>query len=213
MKNKKELQEAIDSVQKKNKKLDENFRILESIILAMQQSIKTKIGNTCKDDISAVQKKNKSYSFIPYMTRYALDQLKFAYNYLPYNKTNYKDYSFIDAGCGIGNILLLADRIGFTKLRGLEIDPTTIRYSICPKSFIKKQNVLTYKSYGQYDVIYYFCPIEDFKKEIKFEQIVENQMKLGAILIANSKADQNIKENKKFKRISENYSIYEKIAN
>jgi 2-polyprenyl-3-methyl-5-hydroxy-6-metoxy-1,4-benzoquinol methylase len=178
--------------------------------------ISTKYRNNCR---SAIHKKNKSYSFLPLSTRAAVAQIVKAYDVLRLTITAdnpYPVYKFLDAGCGIGNIMLLATKTGFSAY-GLEIDPTIIHFAkkvdICPNNIIK-QNILTYKNYSEYDVIYFYRPITNGAKQVKFENCVRNQMKKGAILIPNFMSDRNIETDTKFKKIIvERMSyIYQKVT-
>lgn len=84
--------------------------------------------------------------------------------------------------------------------------------NICPKRIIK-QNILTYKHYGEYDAIYFYRPIKNGIKQVKFENHVKDQMKTGAILIPNLLADRSIGTDTRFKKILvEHFSyLYQKV--
>lgn len=167
---------------------------------------------------SAVHIKNLSYHFIPHESRLVASLLLKARAVLKLTeKPNiFTSYSFLDTGCGIGNVMLLASKIGF-DVYGLEIDPTVIAFAeklkILPGCIIK-QNILTYKKYGKFDVIYFYRPIASTPKQTKFEKILKEQMKIGAILIPIFKADKSIIRDKRFKRIHvEQHSyIYQKVT-
>lgn len=168
---------------------------------------------------SAVHEKNGSFSFVPFTTRFAVAQIIKAYDVLRLDcgvDKPYRAYRFLDAGCGIGNIMLLAIKVGFS-VNGLEIDPTIIRFAkeinMCHSGIIK-QNILTYKQYDKYDVIYFYRPIRNGAKQAKFENCVRNQMKQGAILIPNLIADRSLETDTRFKKILvERFSyLYQKVA-
>ena len=150
---------------------------------------------------SAIHKRNKSHPFIPYTPKVAVEQLLTAFDFLVNEKNIYNKKHFLDAGCGIGNIMLLAKKVGFIS-HGLEIDPALIRMAKKINSDVScniiKQNIMTYKNYDEYDVIYYFCPFACHKKQAKFEERVEDQMKIGALLIANYKQSNRIDKDKRF---------------
>lgn len=192
--------------------------ILTGTLDRVQSLAANKIGIKYKKNYrSAVHRKNKSYPFIPFHTKTAVAQIMKAYNVLTSTRrpNTYPTYKFLDAGCGIGNIMLLASKIGFT-VYGLEIDPTIIRFAReigLYSNNIIKQNILTYRSYSKYDVIYFYRPIVDEVKQAKFEKRVKDQMKQGAILIPNLMADQSIKTDPRFEKILvERFSrIYQKI--
>lgn len=192
---------------------------LTSVLDQLQSLAANRIGAKYKKDYSsAIHRKNKSYPFIPYGTRTAVAQIMKAYDVLDSARrpNTYSVYKFLDAGCGIGNTMLLARKIGLDAY-GLEIDPTILRFAkeigICPNNIIK-QNILTYKSYGKYDIIYFYRPIKNGAKQTKFEKHVKDQMKQGAILIPNLMADQRLETDTRFKKVLvERFSrIYQKIT-
>lgn len=167
---------------------------------------------------SVIQEKHGSYVFIPNSPYVVLPQLIYVFDYLNRVEQKYKyGFSFLDAGCGVGNIMMLARAVGF-EVHGLEIDPITIEFAAVINPYwqqIKQQNVLTYNSYGKFDVVYYYCPFS-CKKEIEFEERVENQMKVGAVLIANMKQSSAIIRDKRFRRVTFKgsgfpHAIYKKV--
>ena len=90
-----------------------------------------------------------------------------------YNKKGISTHSlkFLDAGCGIGNVLTIANLMGF-QAHGIEIDNKNIRIAkklvtnSCEIHFkIIKGNILTFKNYSNYNVIYFYCPLYSQKKE------------------------------------------------
>ena len=108
--------------------------------------------------------------------------------------------------------MLLAKYVGFS-VEGLEYDSEVIeRAKIINPLFrsIKKQNIMTYKEYGKYDVVYYYCPFCNKEKQTKFEERVEDQMKIGALLIANCKMSKKILKDKRFCKVAPD--MFEKIA-
>lgn len=146
------------------------------------------------------KRSQSSYPFIPHSTRMSMEQLIHAFDYLSANRKT-PNFTFLDAGCGIGNIMSLARGAGF-MVYGLEIDPKAIKVAkIMNPSFskrIKRGDILTHRSYGKYDVVYYYCPFYSVNGQQKFEERVENQMKIGAILIANMKQSAKIHKDKRF---------------
>jgi 2-polyprenyl-3-methyl-5-hydroxy-6-metoxy-1,4-benzoquinol methylase len=207
-----------------HKKIDRDqfikiVNVLTSTLDHLQSLAANKIGIKYKKGYnSAVHRKNGSYSFIPFSTRIAVAQIIKAYDLLRLSITAdnpYPSYKFLDAGCGIGNIMLLAGKTGF-NVYGLEIDPTIIRFvkeiGIYSNNIIK-QNILTFKHYNKYDVIYFYRPIINGNKQARFENRVKDQMKQGAILIPNLIVDMSIKKDSRFKEITiERFShIYQKI--
>lgn len=126
---------------------------------------------------SVIQEKHGSYSFIPNSIHAVLPRLIHAYDYLKLKKKHKRyGFTFLDAGCGYGNIMMLASGVGFS-VYGLELDPVTIEFAKGVNDHwrnIKRQDILTYNDYKKFDVIYYYCPFFS-TKEIEFEKRVEKQ--------------------------------------
>jgi SAM-dependent methyltransferase len=201
------------SLKKLNKKqLIRIIYVLTDAVDFAHEKSRYEIYAKIKNYKSAIQKKNGSYQFVPFPTRSVITQLIKAYDtlYLSNIDSFYPFYKFLDAGCGIGNIMLLANQIGFISY-GLEIDPTTTNFAMkrgIEFDRIIKQNILTYKCYNEYDVIYFYRPIIDDKKQTKFENRVKDQMKLGAILIPVLQVNKSVKNDKRFKTISVENGVY-----
>lgn len=164
--------------------------------------------------------KNGRYKFIPFGTGAVMDQLLSVKDYLMGRdkKLNpwLNDYKFLDAGCGYGNILMLAHGVGFRSY-GLEINRVLIGRAKLINPFwkdIKHRDILKYNSYGDFDVIYYYCPLRNNKLETRFEERVEDQMKVGSILMPNLKASRRIRKDERFKqsKIRNGYVFFEKIS-
>lgn len=126
--------------------------------------------------------------------------------------------SFLDAGCGIGNQVLTAYQTHFfTLCAGIEINETLVNQAkrVLFDNSIEKANILTYKYYNRYDVIYYYCPLNDGRKQSKFEERLENEMKVGAIVMAFLKMSHKIQKDSRFERITNiKYaeSVFRKIS-
>ncbi len=120
----------------------------------------------------------------------------------------YPIYKFLDAGCGGGNIMLLANCVGF-DVWGIERDPETIKlahklhYGISER--IIKADLIKYKDYGDYDVIYYYQPMRVRKMEV-FVDALHSQIKVGAIVIPQGDFGQ-FAEDSKFKRYNNSDGI------
>ncbi len=101
---------------------------------------------------------------------------------------------FLDCGCGIGNIMMLAKRIdGYKSVVGIEYDSATYKvakellsqYSDDINDKVIHNDLLDFRGYGKFDVIYYYEPISDVKKRNEFCKKLANNMKAGAVVIAN----------------------------
>jgi SAM-dependent methyltransferase len=109
---------------------------------------------------------------------------------------NLSSLSFVDAGCGLGHKLVLAYALGFLKITGLEIDPLYCQKArtICRnikehgrvfwhfEPEIKKEDIIQ-SDFSSYDVIYFYHPLSDDKKQTRFEKRVVDTAKKGAIII------------------------------
>lgn len=171
-----------------------------------------------------------SWPFIPNNTRNTLKQFILLKEFLSKEKrwSGHESHfpSFIDVGCGIGNILVFAKRLLYycNSFHGLEISDDIIEkaktfiypYNKYDKDIhIHKQNILLYDKYNEHDIIYYYCPLKKHSLEKKLELMIEDQMKVGAILVPHFKQDHTIGKDKRFKRIrldSDVNYIYLKIS-
>jgi len=82
--------------------------------------------NKCDDPIWKRNNKLGAYGFIPSPRPIAIIKaLRATLGYLT-KKTGDDDFSFLDAGCGAGNILLFAYAVGFTNVAGIELDEKTV---------------------------------------------------------------------------------------
>lgn len=123
-----------------------------------------------------------------------------------------REIRFLDIGCGIGNVVRTAQILGFNA-EGLEynkkIYEVAVRFLGYSKA-IKKGNMLTFKNYHKYDVLYYYQPINDSQVMRDFAKKLAKGMKVGAYVIphgANPFGDM-----KSFKKIpSSGYYVYKKI--
>jgi SAM-dependent methyltransferase len=95
---------------------------------------------------------------------------------------------FVDAGCGIGDKVLMALVYLECNAIGLEIDDETISdanfiFGDIVKKRVIKGDILKH-DYSKYDIIYYYQPIAKRDKEEQFEKLVEETCKVGAIIFA-----------------------------
>jgi hypothetical protein len=129
---------------------------------------------------------------------------------------------FLDAGCGIGNILFVAyvTELALHVLHGFENNPQVLKFAkyntFWTNIKIFNQDLIKATTYGNYDIIYYYRPLSDYKKQLEFEHLVEDQMKIGAVLIPICKQDSAIQNNDKFQTIfldKKKDPIYKKLKN
>jgi len=90
---------------------------------------------------------------------------------------------FLDAGCGAGNIMLLAQKVGYSTY-GIEYNPETAKIAErLSGGDVCIGDITTYYQYGQYDVIFYYVPIRDKIKMDTFCDTLAHQMRKGAYII------------------------------
>jgi SAM-dependent methyltransferase len=160
-------------------------------------------------------KTSQEYPFIAMDTRQVFEQITFVKRYLEEQHGPIKDgqFSFVDVGCGTGNILLIAEQFLFA-VYGLEKDafPVSIAKGLIGEEKIFQEDIRTHADYGKYDVVYYFCPLSLGEQQRKLEIFIEEAMKPGAILIANQKRSDAIANDPRFKRLHDKYQIWAKIC-
>ena len=127
------------------------------------------------------------YSFIP--LPHFRDLIQDFYETYRKLRKKTKAPTFIDIGCGCGNILVLAQSIGY-KIYGIDNDPKCINIArkLCFAGLptyserIFRGNILNYNGYEKYDVLYYYVPIKEIRLMLKAAKRIHNQMKVGAII-------------------------------
>jgi len=117
-----------------------------------------------------------------------------------------RPFQFIDCGCGVGNILLLARETAGYRTTGLEYEPEMVKIAklLTPDSTILHQDILTYEDYKLYDVIYYHCPLSDKDKTNRFLDKICKDMKVGAVIVdplENQKHVPRMEKDERFKNI------------
>ncbi len=151
------------------------------------------------------------YPFVAMDTRQVLEQLLFVKAYL--NDTREKpgeDPGFVDIGCGFGNVMLMAEQLDF-QVSGLEKDEVSLEVarSLFEPEQLIQEDIRDFSGYDRFDIIYYFCPLTEGQR--KFEIFVEDQMRKGAILIANYKRSRDIYQDRRFKKLSADLPVWKKI--
>ena len=182
-----------------------NDTILEHTLNSLERNISYTIGDIWqekenKNEINEILK--ESYSYIPYGNMLFIEIMKSVRSYLDRRKDDRYMYKFIDAGAGIGIKVIISSIMGFDSI-GLEYDDEVLELARkISGEMVIKQNIMTFKDYDKYDIIYYYRPFKDMKKEIKFEKYVEDNMKVGSILIPIYKGYHDKKFYKRFKNIN-----------
>lgn len=103
----------------------------------------------------------------------------------------YKDWAsqkFIDVGCGNGMKMQIANQLGLNDVWGLEYDKRLIKISnrLFNRKFAEKiihGDALEFNDYWQYDIVYFYCPLKEFERQVELETRVYEQAPDGTVLI------------------------------
>ena len=154
------------------------------------------------------------YPFVAMDTRQIFAQLRFAGAYLGLDREEPPASlpRLLDVGCGIGNVLLIAEQFGF-EVYGIEKDeyPFKVAAKLIGEDRIAQADIWNYENYGEYEVIYYYRPFSGRIQQLRFEKLIEDTMKTGGILIANHKNSEAINQDSRFERLSPTLPIWLKI--
>jgi SAM-dependent methyltransferase len=214
-------------------KINRSSAIIDSIFINMKRNLEDRVQ-------LRLHRANGSYNFVPIRFDHIYSIFSELHEVLSKRQskgydprcplTGYyggKKAKFLDAGCGIGNVLLVAAHFGLgNQFVGLEYydkvaDAAEMFLGLKNKKRrpgsifgIRRHDITKYRHYGQYDFIYYFHPLSNYDKEVAFERRVEDQMKVGAILIAMMKGDNRIGKDDRFKRIPihNEENVWEKVS-
>lgn len=149
------------------------------------------------------------YPFVPMDTRQLFDQLFFVARFLKKNRPGQGPFTLLDIGCGIGNVMLFAEQMEF-DVYGFEKDeyPYRIARKLLGDDRVSRDDLWRFDGYRRFDVIYYFRPLSDGDSQRKFEKMIEETMKPGAVLIANRKMSTEIDGDPRFRRLHPDLPIW-----
>ena len=154
------------------------------------------------------------YPFVAMDTRQVFAQMGFVSAFLGLNQDNQTATlpRLLDVGCGIGNVLLIAEQFGF-EVYGIEKDDYSfpIAAKLIGEDRIAQADIWKYGNLGEYEVIYYYRPFSGREQQLRFESLIEDKIKTGAILIANHKNSAAIDKDQRFERLSPTLPIWRKI--
>lgn len=155
------------------------------------------------------------YPFVAMDSRQVFEQVRFTARYLARKAAACPGPPprFLDIGCGIGNVLLIAEQFGF-DVRGIEKDPYSfpVAARLIGEERIFQADIWSHEGYGDHEVLYYFRPFCQREPQLRFERLVEDRMRSGAILIANHKNSNAIDQDPRFVRLAADLPIWQKIA-
>lgn len=91
---------------------------------------------------------------------------------------------FLDVGAGPGNVVRLAEIIGFAYSHGIDIEEDFVKYYGKYNNCFKVADMFAFTDYGKYDLVYAYQPLTDGKKMGEFiDQVLYPRMKSGAFLL------------------------------
>jgi SAM-dependent methyltransferase len=143
-----------------------------------------KCGKTHRELIN----QNHNYPYIPNSCIRIAEHLSTAFHFIKEKKQRPRPLRFLDAGCGIGNIVALASAVGF-KSHGIELNTEYLkiarRLAICMSNrpYFKCANIITFDKYHTYDLIYYYVPIQDYILQAAFEIHLIRKMSVGSFML------------------------------
>ncbi len=154
---------------------------------------------------------SREYPFVPMDTRQAFDQILCARSHLEQRADRPSPWTFLDIGAGIGNVLLIAEQMGFDVF-GIEKDPypCSIARQLIGEDRVQEADIWQFDGYHRFDVIYYFRPFHDGTLERRFETMIEDRVRPGGILIANRKMSNAIESDTRFVRLHPTMPVWGK---
>lgn len=192
-----------DALNKRDEELDILFGVINRFIGYFTRQAVPHTGNDTTVE----------YPFVAMDTRQAYEQLVAARDFLQAKGLFRPGLKFIDIGCGIGNILLLAEMLGFSVF-GVEKDEASLRIArnLVDAAAVVKTDIWEFTDLADFDVLYYFRPFCEKTRQVRFEQYIEEQCKPGSILIANRKMDERINQDPRFLRITAELPVWWKTG-
>lgn len=152
---------------------------------------------------------SREYPFVAMDSRQVFRQLALARRHLAMDADPAP--TLLDVGCGIGNVMLLAEQLGF-DVYGIEKDPHP--YEIACRLFDRRRvsaaDIWSYDRYHLFQVIYYFRPFADRDLQLRFEKMTEERLRPGGILIANHKNSERISADPLFTRLDPDLPVWRK---
>lgn len=180
----------------------------------------------CDELHNSIVKSNHNYPYVPNSCRDIAATLDSIFRIITKKKniTDLHDQPrlrFLDAGCGIGNIVTLAYTVGFVA-HGIELNSEYLKLAkkltvnLYHRPYFECADIITFDRYHKYDLIYYYVPIQDRVLQTAFEVHLIRNMKVGAYMFptGSNRAVQVARREHYFKEYetdTHNRSIFEKI--
>jgi len=109
--------------------------------------------------------------------------------------------TFCDAGSGIGiPSFLFKVFFPYTFCTGVELNKNVAGKDIF-NDVVINDDILKFEGYGKFDVIYYYSPLRDDVLERVFEKRVEDQCKVGCVLICCRKRNDATFKDSRFRQV------------
>lgn len=122
----------------------------------------------------------------------------------------FEKINFMDCGCGGGNILNLASKAAkLTQPRGFEATGIELRKDVVtaarlftpPSVTVHQGDIIKFKDYKKFNMIYYYCPIKNDLLEVLFEERLEDMVEVGTIIVPTLKKSITYMEDCRFKTL------------
>lgn len=150
---------------------------------------------------------SENYHYIPFPNDLFIDLMLNLKSYL--HKTgecNTSNHKFLEIGCGIGTKMIVVYNImhiSLENVHGLEINSSLAEIARkITRMTVFNEDANSFKKYNDYNILYYYCPIEDREKEIRLEKYIESHMRHGAYLVYALKEDRTFLESGRFELIT-----------
>lgn len=116
--------------------------------------------------------------FTPLESREYREQIEILFTHLE------RASSFLDIGCGFGNMLRLAKETNpQLATYGVEVQELPARFA-GDYGTVYRTNALSFKGYDNFDVLYMYRPLVEYRDQLELEELVTSKMRKGATLIS-----------------------------
>jgi hypothetical protein len=179
-------------------KIRKSGRIYQHMVQDILESQKNQLADIGGEAV----RKMGGYTYIPLDLGKFIEQLSIVCKYFDSQKIhNLGNVRFIDAGAGVGDKVYIAKAFGF-HADGIDIDDNAIKASknLFRWITLEKENILEH-DYSKDNIVYYYCPFSDTEKEKMFEEMVENKVLIGTVIMANLKLSHKIQKDDRFKSL------------
>jgi SAM-dependent methyltransferase len=171
--------------------INTSFNTEANLIIKAYKQIFSRRGienKKCGEVHNKLIRSNHNYPYVPNSCTHIAGHLSTASHFIKEKKQHLRPLSFLDAGCGIGNIVALASAVGF-KSHGIELNREYLKIArkltacIQYKPYFECANIITFDRYHMYDLIYYYVPIQDHILQAAFETHLIRKMSVGAFML------------------------------